>query len=265
MVIISTRPYDTSGLIYEYPAGSVERQVLESLSSSEERYRYDSLEELKFELKMRREIVNASIGLNRSRLHFVVFSESFANYEYWDRTNNGGFKLKKGANPGKAINDIYINGGKYGTECATAMVIVYFKALLNIFGEENFNKLFPDIYLMNWHRLDPLLKEVGIPKRVADILIGDRCYFSNPDVDPKTPELQGENVIVLPSKLYYGHGFGITTAKNIIDGLNENRREGATRSAYFMDNSASRPDFKLLYNRYFKMQPSAEIPALLAV
>ena len=102
---------------------------------------------------------------------------------------------------------------------------------------------------MNWHSLDPLLREIGVPKPVTDILPGDRAYIKNPDVDPKTPELQGGNVIVLSDNLYYGHGVGITTSERIIRFLNQNRFRGATRSAYMLD-SVSRPNYKKLEEIY---------------
>ena len=77
--------------------------------------------------------------------------------------------------------------------------------------------------------------------------MGDRRYFDNPDVDPVTPEWQGENVIVLDNSLYYGHGIGIEDANDIIKSLNSNREHGSTQSAFLMD-SASRPNFKKLYD-----------------
>lgn len=249
MIIIAGRPFDIATIIDEYPQNSVERQVLYAMSQSAEQYRYDSLEQLKFELRLRKEIVNAARALDRSRLSFAVFHKSRCNPEYWDRTDNGGFRLKEGAVPSEAINDIFVNGHKYATECATAMVIVYYGALLNLFPKALFNEVFSNIYLMNWHSLDPLLREVGTPRKVADILLGDRGYFANPDVNPKTPEWQGENVIVLPDNLYYGHGMGIKTADQIIQALNANRKEGATRSAHFLD-SAARPNFKRLFGVY---------------
>lgn len=254
MIIMSNHPFDISAIIDEYPQNSVERQLLEKMSQSLREFRYDTVNQLKFELRLRKEIVNASEELFRSKMSFTVFHKSRCNEEYWDRTENGGFRLKPGAIPSEAINDIFMNGYKYATECATAIIIVCYKALLNIFGEEPFNKLFPKIYLMNWHSIDPLLKEVGIPRKVEDILIGDRGYFANPDVDPKTPEWQGENVIVLPDGMYYGHGVGIGTAEKMIYALNVNRRKDATRSAHFLD-SVSRPNFKKLADIYQSAVP----------
>ena len=245
MILISGNPPDVSALAAAYPQNSVERIVLEKMSGSGAKYRFDSQEQLKFELTLRREIVKAAIDLYHSDLGFAVFHKSRCNPEFWDRTENGGFRLKQGAKPSESIDDIFKNGGKYATECATAMVIVYYRALLRIFGEESFDRLFPDIFLMNWRVADPLLRAVGTPKKADDILLGDRGYFANPDVDPETPQWQGENVIVLPDSLYYGHGIGILPAERIIAALNGNRKERATQSAYFLD-SAGRPDFKKL-------------------
>lgn len=246
MITISGSPLSASELAGTYPANSVERQVLDTMSKSAGTYRYDTLHQLKFELALRKEIVDAAKRLNGSGMRFAVFHKSKCNPDYWERTSNGGFSLKSGVKPSDAIRDIFTHGRKYATECATAMVIVYYGALVELYPEETFNSLFRSIYLMNWHRLDPLLREVGTPVTVTDILLGDRCYFRNPQVSPKTPELQGENVIVLPNGLYYGHGIGITSAEQIIRILNANRIEDATESAYFMENSAARPNFKRL-------------------
>ncbi len=260
MITVAGSAPDITELLGQYPISSAERQLLEQLSSSRENYRYDDLEQLNFELTLRSRIVDASKSLYRSGLRFAVFHKSEVNPEYWDRTQNGGFRLKDGAQPSAAIEDIFINGQKYATECATAMVIVYYKALLEALPEETFNRLFPSIYLMNWHGLDPLLREIGMPVEVSEFLLGDRGYFKNPEVDPKTPEWQGENVIVLPGGLYYGHGIGISTAERIIRALNSNRAEGATETAYFMD-VAARPNFKKL-NRAAR---SAAAPAVVPV
>jgi protein-glutamine gamma-glutamyltransferase len=249
VILINGSPLDVSLIAGEYPENSVQRRVLEQMSISPEKYRYGDTDQLRFELDMRNEIVNAARALSRSGLRFAVFRRSAVNPDYWDRTDNGGFRLKRGVKASEAIKDIYKNGQKYATECATAMVIVYYGAILRMLPEETFNSFFRSVYLMNWHRLDPLLREVGTPARAADIMPGDRGYFRNPDVDPETPELQGENVIVLPRGVFYGHGIGIATSGSIIRFLNENRREGAERSAYFMD-TAARPDFMKLYGTF---------------
>lgn len=250
MITVSGSPFDISALAGAYEDGGVQTQLLSTMSESGGSYQYSDLDQLKFELELRNEIVNAAYALHNSRLNFAVFHDTRCNSDYWDRTSNGGFSLKSGAEPSAAINDIFDNGGQYATECATAIMIVYYKALLEVFGDESFNKTFTRIYLMNWDIREPLLKEAGAPKKVDDMLLGDRGYFMNPDVDPQTPQWQGENVIVLPGSLYYGHGIGLTTADGIIKALNFNRKKGSTTSAYFMDD-AGRPDFKTLAKKYY--------------
>lgn len=249
MIYINDKPADTAELIKDYPENSIERTIINTLSSSGERYVYGSQSELDFELRMRREIVKAANELNKSGLSFEIFRETKCNPEYWKRHDDGGFELKPDVKASDAIRDIYKNGTKYGTECATAMQIVYYKALLSIFPEDVFNKMFNNIYLMNWHRVHRELHDIGIMHREKDYLPGDRRYFTNPDVNTETPEWQGENVIDMGNGLYYGHGIGIHNAKAIMDALNDNRRAGAQKEAYLLD-SAARPDFKQLSALY---------------
>jgi protein-glutamine gamma-glutamyltransferase len=219
------------------------------LERSAQGYSYDSAEELDFELNLRREIVNCAGILARSGLQFETFRNSYCNGQYWIRTSDGGFDLRRGMPASLGIRDMYRSGGKYGTECATAMQIVYYGALLNVVGEQAFNKRFRDISLMNWRRISEALRETGYMSREYDYLPGDRRYFANPDVRLETPEWQGENVIDLGDGTYYGHGVGILRGADIIDDLNGNRRPGAQRSAYLMNN-AGRPSFKKLYGMF---------------
>jgi protein-glutamine gamma-glutamyltransferase len=251
MITISGKPADMDAIKQGYPENSTERKVVDILSSSQKKYEYESLDQLKFELRFRDEIIKASNELYHSGMEFQVFRKSTCNPEFWNRSDDGGFNLKKDVKASDAIRDIFANGSLYGTECATAMIIVYYKALLEIFPEERFNKLFPEIRLMNWHSIDPLLEDVGIMRKTEDYLPGDRRYFINPDVNPQTPEWQGENVIDLGNGTYYGHGIGEYDADVIISDLNKNREEGATKEAYLMDR-AGRPDFKDLANIYSK-------------
>ncbi len=226
----------------------VQKNIYDILSRSNEVYNYESIGQLKFELNLRKSIIEAAKELDHSRLSFKVFRKSKCNNDFWHRTEEGGFKLESGVKPSDAIKDIYLHGSQYGTECSTAMVIVYYKALVDILPEELFNSLFPDIYLMNWQHLD---SDLGIVDhiRVTDYLPGDGRYFKNPDVDPITPEWQGENVFDLGNGLYYGHGLGILDADRIINALNERRLPDSTTTAYLLD-SAKRPGFKRLADKY---------------
>lgn len=265
MITVGRSPLSGTSLLAGYTPGSIEYLVLKAMLDSNGRYNFSSEEVLKFELGLRRSIVDAALALNKSRMGFAVFQRTYCNTDFWNRDANGGFRLKSGAIPSAAIMDIYQNGRAYATECATAMMIVYYRAMLEIYGEAMFNSLFKSIYLMNWHTSDPLLRAVTTPRPVNDILLGDRGYFANPDVDPQTPQWQGENVIVLPNNMYYGHGVGIMPAERIIRSLNGNRKPGAARTAYLMS-SAGNPDYGLLYKKSLESEPlsqpqRASIPA----
>lgn len=248
MINIAGKEIDPKTISGQYPPNGAEARIIEELAKSGEAYSYDSEGQLKFELKLRKGIVDASKDLNHSGLAFKTFRKSKCNPEFWQRTNEGGFQLQSGVKPSDAIRDIYDNGSQYGTECSTAMVIVYFKALLDVLPEELFNKLFSDIYLMNWQHLDPDLGIVTVNKP-KDYLPGDGRYFDNPDVDPLTPEWQGENAFDLGGGQFYGHGIGVTSADRIIEGLNSARIEGSDKTAYLME-TAERPNFRSLYKKY---------------
>lgn len=247
MIIIGGSPVSESAVVNEYRADSLERHIFNKMYSSNENYRYESMDELRFELQLRKEIVKASRDLLRSGMRFEVFRESECNPVYWDRSNEGGFVLKNGVLASAAINDIFLNGPKYGTECATAMVIVYYKALLQVYPTNLYDNLFKRIYLMNWHYMDKNLREIGSMRKPKEYLPGDRRYVVNPEVNPLTPEWRGENLIDLSDGMYYGHGMGIHTVDVVIRELNKNRREGAEKSAYLLD-TVGLPNFKNLYN-----------------
>ena len=249
MIYIGGYMADTEALRLQIPRG-IERLIFDKLANGAGRYSYANEEELYFEIRLRAEIINAAREQSRSGLRFSTFRDARVNPAYWEKTREGGFLLKRGVSAAVAITDIFRNGPMYATECATAIVIIYYKALLNIYKPGLFDRVFTNIELMNWHYLHRNLREIGDMVRAADFIPGDRRYFMNPDVNPLTPELQGENVIDMSGGYYYGHDLGITSASEIIKFLNENRKEGATRSAYLMD-LVGRPNFKRLGNIYF--------------
>ncbi|MCL2071932.1 MAG: hypothetical protein FWH07_06850 [Oscillospiraceae bacterium] len=134
-----------------------------------------------FENQLRQAICNAALELSESGMAFAVFAATKCNEGYWRRTSNGGWSLKSGVNQADAVRDIFENGWQYATECATAMAIVYYKAVLEVYGDTLFNKTFRGIYLMDWDIREPLLSKTGQMQNVPELIAGDRGYFANPD------------------------------------------------------------------------------------
>lgn len=187
---------------------------------------------IQFEKATRIRVVRAALALNQSGVQFEVFENSRCNEQYWTRTANGGFLLKPSAQPADAIRDIYLNGPLYAFECATAVVIIFYKAVLDTLGDEIFNQLFSALYVRDWH-YDADLRLKATEGQAAKP--GDVVYFKNPDVNPLTPQWQGENAVVLSNGLYYGHGVGVVSGNQIIASLNRARRPGSDVSAYLSD------------------------------
>jgi len=251
MIRISSNIIKGDSFINKYKTNDIEREIITKMDLSQEPYEYNSLNQLDFELNLRKNITISAINLDKGNMSFRIFRKSICNLDYWDRTDEGGFILKKGVSPSAAIKDISINSSKYGTECATAIIIIYYQALLNIFEDKLFNKLFPVIQLMNWHYIDDLLEDAGYLEKRSDYFPGDRRYFNNPDVNPIKPEWQGENVIDLGNGIYFGHGIGIRNADEIINELNKFRIKEPKTSSYLID-PAARLDFKNLADIYYK-------------
>ena len=133
--------------------------------------------------------------------HLNFLSTLYVMKDTGERTQEGGFRLK-GCETSRGCQDILRNSRMYGTECATAIVIVFYLALVEVMPVELFDRLFSDIYLMDWKYLD---SDLGVRtyRGVKNALPGDCLYFKNPDVNPDTPEWQGENVIVLLNNYYW--------------------------------------------------------------
>ncbi|WP_027410557.1 protein-glutamine gamma-glutamyltransferase [Anoxybacteroides tepidamans] len=216
--------------------------IFEALLKESQTYMYKNEQQLRFELVLRERILHTAIRLARSKAKFTIFRFSRCNGQFWSRNERGGFQLKKEVSPADAINDIFINSELYAFECATAIVIIFYKAVLDTIEVQTFNELFANLLLYDWHSD----QDLGIKtKRGDDYLPGDCLYFKNPDVDPQMPQWQGENTIYLGNGLYYGHGIGIKTKEEVIAALNKRRKQGATKSAYLLEQT-TRIDFKYL-------------------
>ena len=246
MIMIAGKPLAPDAL-NTYPAGSFEQNLLQVMSDNN--LGFDNMEQLKFELELRKSTVNAAKALNHSELDFAIFRKSRCNKEYWTRTAEGGFLLKDNAKSSAAIKDIYINGSAYATECATATVIVYLKAVLDVYPPALYDLTFNEIYLMNWHSVNPPLSGIGQLFDIKAFLPGDRTYFMNPDVNPETPEWQGENTVVLSPDSYYGPGLGIHDEAAMVRMLNHHRVEDAQETAYLLKQAG-----RLDYNNLLKIR-----------
>jgi protein-glutamine gamma-glutamyltransferase len=246
MITIGSAAPQIADLAAGYQNGGVERETLTRLWNSRFDYAYASKGELDFELKLRREIVACAMRLLRGGMEFQTFRSTYCNARYWIRKPDGGFEKRRDVTAYDAVSDIFENGPRYATECATAMQIVYFGALSRMVPRDKFNSEYAVIYMMNWHKIGSGLRETGLMRPATDYFPGDRRYFANPEVNLETPEWQGENVIDLGDGTFYGHGVGRMRASDIIAVLNNNRRPGAQRSAYLMS-TAGRPEFSRLY------------------
>ncbi|WP_428908331.1 protein-glutamine gamma-glutamyltransferase [Niallia sp. Krafla_26] len=233
---------------------SVEKIIFQALKNDPNFYYYESINDLLFELSLRKNIISSAILMSRSSVSFEVFSTSRCNPKYWHLTSNGGFSLKSGVFPSEAIEDIFKNGSLYGFECATAIMIIYYHAVLKSIDQSLFNQLFRNLYLYSWHADSDL----GIHSKNMDYIIpGDVVYFNNPDVNPRVIWLRGENAVLLSDGRFFAHGVGIQTGKEIIRFLNENRKPGSTISAY-QTQYITRPAFNYLsqFSRPMRVNPS---------
>lgn len=242
MIRIGGRQANPLDLQREWGLNEVQRETVWRMAESQETFEYPSKDLLRFELKLRDHLVRSSRALYNSGIAFATFEETRANEAYWIRTELGGFRLRPGVRPSEGITDIFRNGRRYATECATAMVILLYHAVMWSIRLADFERLFADLLLYDWRYDSDLDLRTT---RTSTFLPGDILYIANPDHDPARPQWQGENVVVLGQGLYYGHGAGIKTMDEMIDFLNQERRPGATRSAYLV-HQATRPGFAYL-------------------
>ncbi|PLR97537.1 protein-glutamine gamma-glutamyltransferase [Bacillus sp. T33-2] len=220
--------------------GGIQKEIYEGLKNSRFLFHYYTDGELLFELFLRENIIKASIKLKDSGAAFTSFKYSAFNPQYWMRTEFG-YLLKPFAQPADAVNDIFTNGKKYGFECTTAIVVIYYKAVLDSIRRDAFNFLFGRLLVWNWN-YDPDL--AIITQRGDEFIPGDVVYFANPDY--RLPIWIGENAVYVGKGLYFGHGIGVGSAEQMIESLNTRRKEGATRSAYMLKQH-SRLNVKYLY------------------
>ena len=96
MIEISGNVVKPENIIRDYANDATEQKIIDLIAESTEEYNYESMEQLKFEIKMRKEIINSALELNESDMGFATFRKSKCNLDFWNRTDEGGFVLKDG-------------------------------------------------------------------------------------------------------------------------------------------------------------------------
>ncbi|QKY69338.1 protein-glutamine gamma-glutamyltransferase [Lentibacillus sp. CBA3610] len=236
MIKVSGTTFHWGELIDKISVSNKGRHILKELDKNSTVYRYLTLQDLESTILIREHIIDAAKKLNTSNASFATFKNTKANDRYWTVTAQGGIRLRKGVKPSAAISDIFKNGDEYAFECATAMTVVYYYVLLRYLGAETFNNYFKDLYLYSWFTDSDLVLKIVTE---TDPIPGDVVYFDNPD--NIKPQWQGENSVYLGDGLYYGHGMGVLSAKEMIEKLNT-LGESDKEDAYILDKIV-RPSF----------------------
>ena len=126
MIVIGrsiVHPYITNE--YE-PFAAEKQQILSIMAGNQEVYSFRTADELSFDLNLRVNIIISALELFKVDFSFVHFNNPFAT-PVLEKTSLGGFELLPNIPPSIAIQDIFKNGKLYGTECATAMIIIFIK------------------------------------------------------------------------------------------------------------------------------------------
>jgi protein-glutamine gamma-glutamyltransferase len=206
----------------------IQREIYLALEKSPVLHSYESLHELLFDIQLRENIISAAKKLFESGVEFSPFNTSKFNPEIWTKTKYG-YLLDPAIPASEAIKDIYKNSKEYAFECTTAIVVIFYYAVLNTISTSYFNTLFQRLLVWDWNydRDLSIITKVG-----RDFIPGDVVYFYNPDF--AHPVWTGENAVYLGNGQYFGHGIGMKTAEGMIEALNTLRVENATKSAYLI-------------------------------
>ncbi|MHC4831130.1 MAG: peptidoglycan-binding protein [Planctomycetota bacterium] len=189
---------------------------------------------LRDDLKIQKCMVEACEAMDAAGHEFALIKDHYANEDFFTMERGGVFKLKPGTNPSDAIDDIFANPDEYGFECATAMVIVYYKAMKDMIGDKDFDAIMGDLKIGPWvneRDLDSIQSVSGSGQTESDGTHkpkpGEYRYIRNWDVSKKGKAAgwQGENVIYMGNGKYYGHPFGEASADAIVSHLNGHRKK----------------------------------------
>jgi protein-glutamine gamma-glutamyltransferase len=195
-------------------------------------------------IAFRAHVVQAAKDLAASGASFSGSHETDkVNQDLWTMGYGGKMQVRKWladgeiGKPSTALRDIFANGKAYGFECATAMMVIYHKAILDHVGDEAFDKLFSEPRNLAFFRWDiedsDYVDAKKLVHRPMPLAPGTHYYFENPDAAPENSAFRGENVIYLGEGQFYAHGIVgdsgtyLVTEKDIVDTLSALRAAGA--------------------------------------
>ena len=203
----------------------------------------------KEDIVFRQRVVEAAHALAAGGAQFSASHDGDkVNSKLWTMGYGGKIQVRKFlpndeiGKPSVALRDMFENGSAYGFECATAMMVIYHKAILDHIGDEKFDELFSSPRMLSFFRWSLEDEDyTKVKKLVEDDKIikqapkpGAHYYFLNPDASEANSAFGGENVLYLGDGTYYAHGIVgdsgsyIVTEDEIIATLSALRKPGST-------------------------------------
>lgn len=196
-------------------------------------------QKLSNEVKIATAMADASYNLDSAGVSFQLIKNHKANPDFWTIGHRGTLVLKPGVSPSDALKDVLENPGKYGYECATGLVMVYYQAMLDVLGPKDFDAIAKDLRIGPWDMENDLDRALishrpnagkGTETDLGEYKLtpGHYYYFRNWDVtdDARARGWQGENVIYLGGGQFYGHGIGLGSADIFVSKLASEMKEG---------------------------------------
>jgi protein-glutamine gamma-glutamyltransferase len=189
-------------------------------------------------------VVNVCYLMARARHDYALTSQIKISPTFWVCTlDKGFFRVAEGVRPSAAVNDIFDNPKQYRFPTNVATTIVYLKAMLDLLGPNDFDRVVPRLQMGRWSSTDfvqEMAKVTGTSHYPADqqfrdeIRAGDEAYFLNPRASPEAKKTRGaaQCAIYLGDGKWYSHPFGITTEKAILDYLNSTTVPGVGDMAH---------------------------------
>ncbi|MFC1610801.1 hypothetical protein ACFL6C_07575 [Myxococcota bacterium] len=226
----------------------------------------------------RMRVVEAAFDLAASGVEFSYCSATDSvNNKLWTRfgyrmqvrknLQKNGMDSGELGSPAKGLRDIFKERSRgvaqkrtYGFECATAIMVILHKAILDTVGDEVFDKWFSDPSLLTFDRFYEKNKhykdvEVISKKKVdLDDLVPGTCYYvENPDALDQA--FLGENVVYLgfinDKHRFYAHGIVgaspyVVTYHELMRSLRALRKRGSKVEPFFSNFSRSINTNKLI-------------------